>query len=831
MVAIDAANRGALASFRQSVDLVAGRATHQLIPEGQQDLPDELFPQIARLPGVKAAAPVVEQTIRLREAQGEMVRLLGTDLFSERPFRDLGQTATQGRATSDNSDTVQDNDNFDLAAYLVLPGRILLPDRFTRYGITTGTQVTIITGSEDTTATVQGLFRPLQLESGADSLAFMDIAGAQELLGKIGRIDRIDLILDEPTAAAPHTLEASLPPGVRLLRPENRTERVERMVASFQMNLYALSLLAVFVGIFLIYNTLTFAVIQRRRQIGILRCLGLSRAAVSRSFLLESVLLGTLGSLFGLVLGVLLARYTMGAVGRTITEAFAQPLDARALVDLSTMIKGLAVGLGVSILAALLPAWEAGQVQPSAALARPEADRRILRHAPLIALAGLLSLALAYILCIIPTPSPLPGHFGAFFILLGFGLVIPLLAIIAARLLAPPLGRLLGLPVDLGIRAVTASLSRTTPAMVALLVALAMVVGVTLMVQSFRNSLIDWIGQTIRADVYLVPEGRVHRGNEAFLAPELIQRLEQDPTVAAVDTLRRLDTTVNGIPASINAFRFDIRIPGRLTITPLEQGNTESANQQCLTSDAVLVSDVLAQLAGVRLNDTLALPTPSGPRNFLVVGIYRDYSADGGQILMHRDRFQNAWSDQRVNNAALYLHDPSQADQLTDQLRKTLGQEGFSVILRSNASLRQEVVRVFDNTFAITFVMQGLTAAVAFCGILSALLALLLERTRELGTLRALGMTQTNLHRMLRAEAATMGLIASILGSGAGLILSFVLVHIINIRSFGWTITMYVTPGVFVAAFVIALGASLLATVLPARRLAKLPLAQAIREE
>jgi putative ABC transport system permease protein len=367
--------------------------------------------------------------------------------------------------------------------------------------------------------------------------------------------------------------------------------------------------------------------------------------------------------------------------------------------------------------------------------------------------------------------------------------------------------------------------------MVALLVALAMVVGVTLMVQSFRKSLVQWIGQTIRADVYIVPEGRSSRGNDAFLPDGLLDRLKRIPEVAALDSLRRIEVEVRGVPASINAFRFDLEIPGRQTIIPVLEGDSLEANRRCREQDAVLVSDVLANLAGLRTGDKLDLPTPSGPRSFDIAGIYRDYSADGGQILMDLGRFRAAYGDLRTNNCALYLVEGADAGEVTDRLRAELAAEGYSLILRSNASLRREVVRVFDNTFAITFVMQGLTATVAFCGILSALLALLLERTRELATLRAIGMSRIQIHTMLRSEAATMGVLATIFGSAAGLVLTVLLVLVINVRSFGWTIDLHITPGVFGVAAIIAIGASLIATIWPARRLDRMALSSALREE
>ena len=830
VVAIDLANQGALASFRRAVDTVTGKTTHQITASGAADFDENVFIAVRGIPGVAAAAPVIEQNVAIVQTRRETIRVMGTDPFLDAPFRGFGGSGTKSEGGGAASETTGP----ESSDYLLKPGRLVLSGRVAaRHGLRAGDGLTLLVGAENRAATVHAVFNDKDLGEGSGNLAVMDIAGAQELFGKVGRLDRIDLKLTD--GADEETVRRALPGGVELTRPEQRTARVEEMVKSFRMNLMALSLLAVFVGVFLIHNTLTFAVIQRRRQIGIMRGLGLSRAQVAGLFLAEAALLGVVGSLAGLALGLALTTYTLRAVSRTVSTLFEALPEGGTGVGLpwTTLAGAFAVGMGASLLAALAPAVEAAGVPPGAAVAGRRLDDRLRRAAPRLAGAGALVLAVTLALAFLPTRSVAPGYAGAFGIMLGFALLGPAVAIGATGALAAMLDRLApgssGAVAKLGARNVTASLSRTAPAIAALMVALAMMIGVSLMVRSFRATLTSWIGQTIRADVFIQPGGQPAQRDQAFLPPELLAELAADEDTEEVDGLRRLRVEAAGRPTNLNAIRFDlasVRARNRF-LTPESAPAIAELREG---ADVVLASDTLASFTGLKAGDTLSLKTPDGPRDFRVGAIYKDFSADGGQLLMDRRAFARHWHDDRTNNAAVYLKPGADADAAAVRMREALSGR-YEVVVRSNRTLRTEVLRIFDDTFAITYVMQALSTGVAFCGILSALLALLMERTRELATLRAIGMTRRQLSGLMYAEAGTMGLIASLLGAAAGTALAALLVFVINARSFGWTIEFLVFPDVYASATAVAVGSALAATIYPAWRLGRMALAAAMREE
>ncbi len=812
VVGIETANHSAIESFRRSVDLVAGKATHQVTAADGADLPEAVLAAALATPGVRAAAPVIEESAPVAEAGEEPLRFLGTDMFLDGAFRAFTPREAGGGG--------------DFTRFLTEPGLVILPADFARrHHLDPGSTVTVTVGTRRHALTAFRTWEPGELKGSADNLAVLDIAAAQELFGKVGRLDRVDLIATDRAAAA---LGRALGPAADVVRPETRTGRVEGMIASYRLNLFALSLLALFVGAFLIYNTLTFSVIQRRRQIGIFRCIGMARMQVGALFVLEAVVLGAAGSALGLALGLGLASVATRAVELTISNFYAAVSVKSLSVPGALVLKAFALGIGASLSAAVVPAFEAASIPPTAAATRSEMDHKMRRWAPWFAGAGIATLALSALLAVAPSHSSAPGFASAFGVTIGFAFLSPLATIGLARLLGRIAGRAFGLPGVLGARNITASLSRTGPAIAALMVALAMVVGVALMVRSFRSTLDEWILRTLRADVYIQPAGRGTQKNAAFLPGALVRELEAHPGVEGVDVLRQRTLDLGGRPANLSAVRTDL-IATRSTYHFL-QGNQRDAFTAMQGGDAVIASETLAAFTGIGLDSVLRLPTPSGIRPFRVAGVYRDYSADGGQILMDRSAYLRHWQDARVNNAALYLGPGIDPEKTVSALRRSLGAR-HQLLIRSNAGLRAEVFRIFDSTFAITRVMQAMAVVVAVCGILSALMALLVERTRELGTLLALGMTRGALRGMLCVESACIGLIASAIGAAAGIMLALVLVFVINVRSFGWTIRFHLFGDTFAAALAVAVTAALLATVYPAVRLARLPIASAIREE
>lgn len=813
VVSVDAANVSALESFREGVDVVAGKATHQVVPGTGPDLPEQTIAPLINA-GIRAA-PVIEQFVALADKRSETLHVLGIDPFLEQPFRSYTSAGEEPGAGAMGG---------DLTALLTEPGRVILSADFARrHNLEPGQTVDVIVGTSRITLKVHGTFADQKLRSGSDNLAIMDIAAAQELFGKAGRLDRIDVIASDAEVAS---IKKLLPASVTLERSGTRTQRIEQMVRSFQMNLFALSLLAVFVGTFLIYNTLTFSVIQRRRHIGVLRCLGLTRRQVGLLFILEAVLLGITGSLLGLAGGLLLAGYTVAAISGTINTLYTALSLPELHLRAATVVKALLLGIGGSLSAAIVPALEAVTVAPAAAVARSFVDIKMRRRAPWFAIAGVVTLAISVVLALAPSKSTVPGYISAFAMVTGFGLLCPVITLWLVKLLSA-LARH-NVVALLGIRNISGSLSRTAPAIAALMVSLAMVIGVNLMVRSFRDSVIQWIDQTLRADVYVQPAGRRAQGDEAFLPPAVIAMFESQSDVQEIDILRHQRIEVKGATANLAAIKFEVL--SKHSDYQFVEGEQEDAYVRTAQDGAVLISETMRSRTNLHAGEHVQLATPSGPQSFPIAGVYRDYSTDGGTILMDRSTYVRFWKDSRVNNAALYLSPDTNPEKVIAALRVKLRGE-HQLLMRSNKSLRAEVLRIFDNTFAITYVLQLLAMIVAVCGIVSALLALLLERTRELATLRSLGMTARQLLAMLYVESASIGIIASAIGLVAGVSLSLVLVYVINVRSFGWTIQFQVYPAVLVSSALLAIAASLLAAIYPAKRLMRIPLAAALREE
>ncbi|MBX7244019.1 MAG: ABC transporter permease [Candidatus Sumerlaeaceae bacterium] len=814
VVGIDAASQSALISFRRNVDVIAGKATHQVVAADGGDLDERLFPTVERLAGVSAAAPVVEDTLSIGERGSDLLPVLGIDPFLEAPFRVFTQRSPVRGETGNAND------------FLVSADKILISQPFAdRHGLKAGDKLEALAGAKRAALTVAGLFRPDVEHGGGEALAVMDIASAQELFGKVGRLDRIDLL---SPGFANGEGNRGLPPNVRIEPSTTRTAHVEAMVRSFQLNLFALSLLAVFVGAFLIYNTLTFSVIQRRRQIGIMRCVGMTRGQVGALFLTEALLMGLLGSLLGIGLGLLLTRYTLGAVAGTISTLF-MPLGETS-VSLSPLMvaKGVVVGVGASLAAALVPSYEASHVPPNAAMTHTEAEVKMQRWTPGFAAGGAVSLAVSLLLALWPTRNIALGLASAFALSIGFALLCPLISVLLVKLSTPLVQSVGGIIAVLGVRNIVGSLSRTGPAIAALMTALSMMVGVGLMVQSFRESLVEWIGYTIKADIYVAPAGRSAQRNISYLPEDVVKSLSGLPQVQTADYFRLIRTTVNGHIANLSSVEFDA-VFSRARYRFL-QGTQSEAHAALRSGDSVIISETLQAAIGLKLGDSIPITTPSGKIGFRIAGVYRDYSADGGTILMDRSAWLRHWKDPRVSSVALYLKPGVDAEKLVAELRGMFSST-VGLTIRSNAALRGEIISIFDSTFAITYVMQLLTLIVAVCGIMSALLALLLERTRELGTLRSVGMTRRQLTTMLFVESGAMGIIASLVGIGSGILLAAVLIYVVNVRSFGWTIQFHWFPGLFVLAIGLAVLAAFTATLHPMWRLRRMSLASALREE
>ena len=821
MVAIDIANGSAQRAFELSSDAVTGKATHT-IEGGVSGLSEELYRRLRIDLQVRPSAPIVESYVVPVGDPERLLHLLGLDPFAERPFRTY-----VGR---------NQQHNVDLKRFLSRPGGALMAaDTATELDLAPGDLLEIDVGGVIRKLELTGIIEPtdtLHREALAD-LAVVDIATAQEILGLEGRLTRIDLIAPDDgheREAFLDRIRSALPGDALLTTTASRGDTAAQMTRAFRLNLQALSLLALMCGAFLIYNTMTFAVVQRRQLLATLRALGTTRRQVLTLVLAEALAVGALGVIVGEVAGVALGKSLVHLVTQTINDLYFVLTVRQVAIDPITLVKGAVIGLGTTLAAAAAPAWEASTTAPRTALVRSELESRIHHALPTTTLIGVLLAIAGVILLLVPGKSLLPAFAGLFAVLMGLALMTPLVAMGLIALITPLAGRSFGQLGRLATRGVTAALSRTGIAIAALMIALSVTVGVDLMIRSFRSTVSRWLEYTLPADLYIsvfTTQARRFTAAGSTMEPDVFDRLQSLPEVEGANALRHFTAQVDGLQVRSIAIEISPLAHG---VFSFKEGDPEAIWGPFERGEAVIVSEPLAYRTGLTVGDKMTFATPEGEHEVRIGGVYYDYSSEQGILFLNRNLYRQLWGDDRVTAISLHAVPGTDLNALKDSVRSTLG-PGHGAKVVTNQQLREQSLRVFDRTFLITGVLRMLAVVVAFVGVLSALMALQLERTRELGVLRACGLTPGQLWLLVTQQTGLMGLTAGLLSLPVGIVMAAIMIFIINRRSFGWSLEMEISPVSLLEAMLVAVLAALLAGLYPAWRMARTPPAESLREE
>ena len=818
IVAVDIATASAQRAFELSLQAVNGSATHQIVG-GPHGIDERWYVQLRTQPRGGAAsarfAPVVSGYVTVGE---RVLQLIGLD-----PFASAALAGGAGRGAP----ALAIHGPTQVREWFTRRGAVVMSDALAReLGIAGEGQFELAVGGVPHRATLIARLADADAGPGFDGLLLTDIAQAQEWLGVVGRLTRIDV--QAPAGESPAEfvaqLRARLPSDLTVRSTRAEARETFAMTDAFTVNLKAMSLLALLVGTLLIYGAVSFAVVQRRAIIGVLRALGATRREVVVIVLGEAALLGVAGAVCGVLLGLLIGRGLVGLVSQTINDLYFVVAVNAVSVPTATLVKALAAGLATALAAALLPALEVVTSVPRLALARSVLEQRARHSARTLLIASLL-LALGSMLAIVTSSRSLLAGFAALFLLLlsiaaATPAVLQMLADGGARL-----GARIGPTARLACADIAASLSRTGVAIAALGMALTAMIGVAIMVESFRESLRDWLAQTMRADVYVSAPG-VAESLERRLDPRVIAALLAVPGIAAHSESRRVTVSSPEGPVDLNAVRL---VPASYPGFRFTAGEPSRAWPQ-FGSGAILISEPLAWRLSRSVGDSLTLETAAGPRTFTVAGVYREYGNDRGEVLMDLGHYQRWWQDDGIATLGLYLSPGTSVAQVVSGLRRTAhGQQ--ALLIRSNADIRALSMRIFERTFVITRVLYWLAAGVAAVGLLSALLAWELERSRELALLRSLGLTPAATALLTAAQTTFMGLTALLAAIPAGVLTALVLTEVINRRAFGWQIGLHLRTGPFGQALLLALAAALAAALYPAWRSARLPLAAGLREE
>jgi len=817
IVAVDIATASSRRAFELSMQAVNGPAT-QVITGSPQGLDERLYTRLftdAPLSGnpQPVYAPVVEGYVTVHN---QVMQLVGVDPFASAALQDPQHSAaTAGGATLES-----------LRRWFREPGAIVMAARTARQlGVRPGQPLTVEIGGVRHRATLIDLLggrRP-----GEATLILTDIAQAQEWLGMPGRLTRIDVRMPRGAAgqAALAQLRRALPPGTRLEPAAGQVRQTLDMTSAFSTNLTAMSLLALLVSALLIYGAVSFTVVQRRRSLAILRALGATRREVLTIVLAEATVLGAAGAGLGILLGLTVGHELVRLVSQTVNDLYYVVAVQRVTLPAGTLIEALIAGLGTSLLASLLPALEVAGGAPQLGLRRSVLEDRAAGVARRL---SWLSVAFALAACalILGSSRSVFAGFGALFLLLLSvaaltPAVLRALARVAARTLSglSPVGRL-------ALEDVAASLSRTGVAVAALGMAVAAMIGVSIMVESFRVSLRHWLEQTMRADIYIAAPGPGIERPERRIEPAVLRALLATAGVADHSASRSVVVHSSRGNLALDALRL---APGSYAGVDLTAGDPRTAWRE-YERGALLLSDSLAWRLNLRPGDRLSLLTAAGPREFPIAGIYHEYGSGLGSAMIDLAVYRRLWRDESITAIGLYLAPGVDPRQEVGRLEAAAGGRQ-ALLIRSNAGIRAMSLEIFDRTFIITRVLYWLAAGIAAIGLVSALLAWELDRTRELSILRALGLTPGGAAALVEAQTLFMGSAALLAALPAGLLIAVVLTKVIDRRAFGWHIEMHLQRAQFLSALLLALGAALLAGLYPAWRAATGPIAGEMREE
>ena len=789
IIAVDLANQTARQSFQQSVKVLSGEMTHE-ITAVRGNIPDDFYRQLRVEWGYRNSAPLVETSVL---KGGLQYTLLGIDPFA---------APLQQGAGMDVSAT-------EVRRLLTEPGAM----------VKVGDDVLVAD-----IATVQGVKSPLTplLQRGEPDGA---TASCFPLCKRgiegdfLPGLTQIQLKLSEAEAA---TLQTRLPPTLKLESFAARQQVFTQMTQAFSTNLMAMSLLALLVGAFLVYNTMTFSVLQRRQSFAIGRMLGVTGGQLFRHLLLESLVLGLVGGILGVLLGTLLGQGLLVLVTQTISDLYVSVRADELLLNPGLVLKGLGITLLAVLVATLAPALEAAQVSPVQVSRQSSLEQGGQRIGAGLAVIGVSLMLVSGWLIGASGNSLLVGFVGLFVLIVGYSLCVPLVLRLGLRGLQRIPGLQSSLLLRMAVRGVQASLSRTALAIIALTVAVSATVGVSIMIGSFRASVAEWLDMTLASDLFVSATTQDASRVDGVLNPQWLARIRALPEVASVSTGRTTRLPVDGV--EIPALVMQAGQHSEQGFAFLDGGAT--AWQRFVANEGVLVSEPFAYHHGKQVGDRVRMQTElAGEVALPVLGVFRDYSATQGMVVLPRGVYERYWQDRSVSSIGMKLAEGAEPQALKQKLRGWAGelqQGGQPLAVRSNRDIRDISLQVFDRTFAITNVLRLLVIIVAFVGVFSALMALFLEKGREYAILRATGFTPQQLQRLVMGQAALIGVLAGLLALPLGGLMSLVLIDIINQRSFGWTMQTHFFPLVVLEALLLALVAALLASVYPVRRIGRL---------
>jgi putative ABC transport system permease protein len=800
-VGMHTANESVLSAFSTTVDRIAGKTELQ-VTAGEAGFDEEVLERVQAAATVRVAVPVVEAVVDTRmQGEGSLL-ILGVDMTGDRSLREYDLES--------GDEAVID----DPLVFLAQPDSLILSKEFAEKNrLASGSQFALGTAEGDKRFTVRGIMKSSGLTSAfGGSLAIMDIYAVQKMFGRGRKFDRIDLAVKpgRTIAESERELQQLLGPGFQVEPPSGRGRQFEAMLAAYSMMVNISSLFALFIGMFIIYNSFAIAVTQRRSEIGILRALGATRSQIRWLFLGESAATGLIGSLGGLAFGILIAHGIAASIGSLISDVYGVAQRADELTTSPRLLAtALAIGIATSMVAALIPARNAARVDPVQALQKGKyqvlsaGENRV--RVVLAVVLGAVSL-----MCLLVPSGSRPVFYTGYFLMIVVALLLsPLLSLALARTLRPLLKWARPVEGALAADSLIQAPRRTSASVAALMLSLALVVAFAGMARASYNSIIDWMETALNPDLFVLPSENIVVRTYRF-PPTMASDLAAVPGIRRVQSVSDSRIIFRHTPVMVVAI--NVASIAETTQRRPVAGNADEMYRRTAAGEGLMVSDNLAQLQRLKLGETLEIPAPAGVIRLPIVGIILDYSDQQGTIFMDRALYKEYWHDDTVNVFRLYLQPDATVPAVKRRILERFAGER-QVFVLTNRELKEYILKVTDQWFGLTSVQIAVAVLVAILGIVNTLTVSITDRRRELGVLQAVGGLHGQVRRTIWIEALAIATLGLVLGFAAGALNLYYILQIVHediagMRldyTFPTTVTLALVPTILAAAFIAAL--------------------------
>jgi putative ABC transport system permease protein len=816
-VGMHSANQSVLYALHETVDRVAG-ATELQITAGESGFDEDVLERVQSRPEVRVAVPVIEAVVDTGLPGQGSVMILAVDMTGDRSLRDY--------AFESGEEAVVD----DPLVFLAQPDSLIVTREFAAQNhLGTNSVVPMRTMEGPKQFVVRGIMQSTGLARAfGGNLAIMDVYAAQQVFGRGRKFDRIDLTVSEGTTIEQcrAALQQLLGDGFRVETPGSRGQQFDSVLRVYSVTMSLTSAFALFIGMFIIYNSFAIAVTQRRAEIGILRALGATRRQIRALFLAESAVAGVVGSVLGLGFGYLLARGTAGYVGRMLEgiSGIAQRVEE---VATAPWLMALALGMGVvtSTIAAIIPARSAARVDPVQALQKGKyqvlsaGESRARR----IVAAGFAAISAT---CLVVPGGKTLFYIGFLSAMAAALLLTPALALWLTRGLRPVLGRLWPVEGALAADSLIQAPRRTSATVSALMLSLALTIGLGGVAAASYQSIADWLDTALNPDLFVTASPTLT--SRSFLFPaDLGPTIGQIDGVEDVQSVRTPRIVFRGTPVllvSVEVEKWSARAGRRIV-----EG---SADMYRATAEgrAAMLSRNLATMKGIRPGDTIELPSPGGVLKLPVAGVIEDWSDQSGSIFLDRAVYTKWWNDDRVNTFRVYLRKTASASAVRLTILERLGGSRRLFVL-TNEDVRRYIIDLTDQWLSLSYSQMAVAVLVAVLGIMNTLTVSIMDRRRELGVLQAVGARRRQIRYTIWMEALSVGLVGILIGLGLGAIALRYVLDMAHRDISGMMLPYQYPVGIALLLFPAILGAAFVAALWPAESAVRGSLVQALEYE